>query len=107
MADLEFDGIQIDVETVRRKLEEHDARDNPQWPVRIADIGIEGVSTAYITFKAGGYMTVQEPKSEALHEFHMDLDIAKYIVELQKNDYKEVPPAAPVHLRNRVKYGVK
>lgn len=42
MANIEFNGIQIDAETVRTKLAEYDRRDRPCWPVFITDLAFFG-----------------------------------------------------------------
>jgi len=105
MADISFDGINIDAETVRARLEEHDKANERRWPVTISDVRMRDGSEAYMIIKQGGYVTMQEPKAASLTEFHMDAEIADYVLELMRVGYDDKPSEPPIFLRNKVSFG--
>jgi hypothetical protein len=110
MSNIEFDGVQIDVETVRAKLAEHDAEaanHKPAWPVLVSDgcgayIAVSSIGGLYLSARGQRATWQYFYSPESAPEAH------KYVRDLLDAAVKrECPPAAPEILidNGQVEYG--
>lgn len=113
-SEISFDGIQIDADIVRAKLEEHEtakAGKAPHWPVRLCDCAhrLDGpMGLGY-----GAILTISQCRDMRL-EFGPTTDyfgphagLSAYIRDVLKSaeEYDDSPPAIPFGLRDYVRFG--
>lgn len=112
MSNIEFNGIQIEAEEVRRKLEEHDTRSRPRWPVFVADLEIfeEGRRTMdgalAIVVTEFGKISCVGSNNPNYNYFAARPQIREYLAKLLEATAKEeVIPAVPAEIQDYVGFG--